>query len=56
MAGTRVEKLKTVQGVFAYAAKRYVAKKEDMAEMEHNPGWFLGCDWAQGISQKSSQD
>jgi hypothetical protein len=41
-AGTRVEKLKTVQGAFAYAAKRYLAKQEDMPEMEHKPGRFWG--------------
>jgi len=41
-AGTRVEKLKGVRGAYAYAAKRYVAKKEDMPEMEHKPGRFWG--------------
>ena len=41
-AGTRVEKLRTTKGAFAYAAKRYVAKKEEMAELEHKPGRFWG--------------
>jgi hypothetical protein len=31
-----------VRGAYAYAAKRYVAKKEDMPEMEHKPGRFWG--------------
>jgi hypothetical protein len=37
-AGTGVEKLRTTKGAFAYAAKRYVAKREEMAELEHKPG------------------
>jgi len=41
-AGTRVERLKTVKGAFAYAGKRYMAKKEDMPDMEHKPGRFWG--------------
>ena len=41
-AGTGVEKLRTTKGTFAYAAKRYVAKKEEMAELEHKPGRFWG--------------
>jgi hypothetical protein len=41
-AGTRVEKLNGVRGAFAYAAKRYVAKKEDLPEMEFKPGRFWG--------------
>ena len=41
-AGTRVEKLKGLHGAYAYAAKRYVAKKEDLPEMEHKPGRFWG--------------
>ena len=32
-AGTRVEKLRTSKGAVAYAAKRYVAKKEEMPEV-----------------------
>jgi hypothetical protein len=47
-AGTRVEKLKGVRGAYAYAAKRYVAKKEDMPEMEHKPGHCWG-----GIGHKN---
>ena len=41
-AGTRVEKIKGVHGAYAYAAKRYVAKKEDLPEMEFKPGRFWG--------------
>ncbi len=41
-AGTRVEKIRTAKGAFAYAAKRYVAKKEEMPELEHKPGRFWG--------------
>jgi len=41
-AGTRVEKLRTTKGAFAYAAKRYVAKKEEMSELENKPGRFWG--------------
>jgi hypothetical protein len=41
-AGTRVERLKTVKGAFAYAGKRYMAKKEEMPEIEHKPGRFWG--------------
>jgi hypothetical protein len=39
---TRVEKIRTAKGAFAYAAKRYVAKKEEMPELEHKPGRFWG--------------
>jgi hypothetical protein len=42
LAGTRVERLKTVQEAFAYTAKRYVVKKEDMRKLEHKPGRFWG--------------
>ena len=41
-AGTGVEKLRTAKGAFAYAAKRYVAKKEKMPDLEHKPGRFWG--------------
>ncbi len=41
-AGTRVEKLRVAKASFAYAAKRYVAKKEDMPELQHKPGRFWG--------------
>jgi hypothetical protein len=41
-AGTRVEKIRTAKGAFAYAAKRYVAKKEEMPELMHKPGRFWG--------------
>jgi len=41
-AGTQVEKLRTTKRAFAYAAKRYVAKKEEMPELEHKPGRFWG--------------
>ena len=41
-AGTRVEKLKGVRGAYAYAAKRYVAKKEEIPELQHKPGRFWG--------------
>jgi hypothetical protein len=41
-AGTRVEKLRTAKASFAYAAKRYVAKKEEMPELQHKPGRFWG--------------
>jgi hypothetical protein len=41
-AGTRVERLRTTKGAFAYAAKRYVAKKEEMADLKHKPGRFWG--------------
>jgi hypothetical protein len=42
LAGTKVEKLRSVKGAFAYAAKRYVSKKDDMPELEHKPGRFWG--------------
>jgi hypothetical protein len=42
LAGTRVEKLRTTKGAFAYAAKRYVAKKEEVRGLEHKPGRFWG--------------
>jgi hypothetical protein len=41
-AGTRVEKLRTAKASFAYAAKRYVAKKEEMPELQQKPGRFWG--------------
>jgi hypothetical protein len=41
-AGTRVERLHSAKGAFAYAAKRYIAKQEDMPEMDHKPGRFWG--------------
>jgi len=41
-AGTRVEKLRTTKGAFAYVAKRYVAKKQEMSELKHKPGRFWG--------------
>jgi hypothetical protein len=41
-AGTRVEQLRTIKGAFAYAAKRYIGKKEAMPELEHKPGRFWG--------------
>jgi len=34
LAGTRVERLRTIKGAFAYAGKRYMAKKEEMPVME----------------------
>ena len=37
-----MEKLRTPKGAFAYAAKRYVAKKEELPELEHKPGRFWG--------------
>jgi hypothetical protein len=37
-----VEKLRRPKGAFAYAAKRYVAKKEELPELEHKPGRFWG--------------
>jgi hypothetical protein len=41
-AGTRVERLKTIKGAFAYAGKRYIAKKENIPEMAQKPGRFWG--------------
>jgi hypothetical protein len=38
LAGTRVERLRTIKGAFAYAGKRYMAKKEEMPVMEEKPG------------------
>jgi hypothetical protein len=38
LAGTRVERLRTIKGAFAYAGKRYMAKKEEMPVMEQKPG------------------
>jgi len=40
LAGTRVERLKTIKGAFAYAGKRYMAKKEEMPVMEQKPGRY----------------
>jgi hypothetical protein len=42
VAGTGVERLKAVQGAFAYTAKRYIGKKENIPEMEDKPGRFWG--------------
>jgi hypothetical protein len=42
LAGTRVERLKTIKGAFAYAGKRYLAKKEEMPVMEQRPGRYWG--------------
>jgi hypothetical protein len=33
-----VERLRTIKGAFAYAGKRYMAKKEEMPVMEQKPG------------------
>jgi hypothetical protein len=41
-AGTRAEHLKTVKGAFAYAGKRYIAKKEEIPQMAEKPGRFWG--------------
>jgi hypothetical protein len=41
-AGTRAEHLKTVKGAFAYAGKRYIAKKEEFPQMAQKPGRFWG--------------
>jgi hypothetical protein len=41
-AGTRVERLRSVKGAFAYAAKRYACKKEALPELEDKPGRFWG--------------
>lgn len=40
--GTRVERLRSVKGAFAYASKRYMVKKEAMPALEHKPGRFWG--------------
>jgi hypothetical protein len=42
LAGTRVERLRTIKGAFAYAGKRYMAKKEQMPVMEEKPGRYWG--------------
>jgi len=42
LAGTRVERLRTIKGAFAYAGKRYMAKKEEMPVMEQKPGRYWG--------------
>jgi hypothetical protein len=42
LAGTRVERLRTIKGAFAYAGKRYIAKKEEMPVMEEKPGRYWG--------------
>jgi hypothetical protein len=42
LAGTRVERLRTIKGAFAYAGKRYMAKKEEMPVMEEKPGRYWG--------------
>lgn len=41
-AGTRVERLRTVKGAFAYAAKGYIGKSEAMPILERKPGRFWG--------------
>lgn len=41
-AGTRVERLRSVKGAFAYASKRYMVKKEAMPAFEHKPRRFWG--------------
>lgn len=41
-AGTRVERLKSLQGGFAYAAKGYISKQELMPKLEQKPGRFWG--------------
>ena len=41
-AGTRTERLKTIKGAFAYAGKRYIAKKEEIPVMAEKPGRFWG--------------
>jgi len=42
LAGTRVERLRTIKGAFAYAGKRYMAKKKEMPVMEQKPGRYWG--------------
>ena len=42
LAGTRVERLRTIKGAFAYAGKRYMAKKEEIPVMEEKPGRYWG--------------
>jgi len=42
LAGTRVERLRTMKGAFAYAGKRYIGKKEEMPVMEQKPGRYWG--------------
>ena len=42
LAGTRVERLRTIKSAFAYAGKRYLAKKEEMPAMEQKPGRYWG--------------
>jgi len=37
-----VERLRTIKGAFAYAGKRYMAKKEEMPVMEQKPGRYWG--------------
>jgi hypothetical protein len=37
-----VERLRTIKGAFAYAGKRYMAKKEEMPVMKHKPGRYWG--------------
>ena len=37
-----MEKLRTAKASFAYAAKRYVAKKDEIPELQHKPGRFWG--------------
>lgn len=41
-AGTKVEKLRSLKGAFAYAAKSYMAKKDEMPVLESKPGRFWG--------------
>jgi hypothetical protein len=43
LAGTRVERLRTIKGAFAYAGKRHMAKKEEMPVMEEKPGRYWGA-------------
>jgi hypothetical protein len=41
-AGTRVEKLRTVNGAYSYASKAYAAKAQDVKELKSKPGRFWG--------------
>ena len=42
LAGTRVERLTTIKGAFAYAGKRYITKKEELPLREQKPGRYWG--------------
>jgi hypothetical protein len=42
LAGTRAERLRMIKGAFAYAGKRYMAKKEEIPVMEQKPGRYWG--------------